>query len=152
MQVKSMLLAMTLLIGCAAEPLLKKTQMSQFQPKQVWTYKTRPGEEASRVVILKIDDHDQAGKIVHIHVRGVAIQNQQASGGVTTVISHMPYAENALANSVIAVESEAESLPDFQKGYATWKRAFDKGEGGIFTIPVAEGVDIMQNALNSSSP
>lgn len=147
MQPKSLLLAVALMIGCAAEPPLKDTQRPKFKPQQVWTYNTRPGEEASRIIILKVDDPNQGGKIVHIHVRDVAISNQQAPGESTTVIEHMPYAEEALSNSVVSIESDSEPLPDFQEGYATWKEAFDQGEGGIFTISVAEGVDFVQKAL-----
>jgi hypothetical protein len=39
-------------------------------------------------------------------------------------------------------------LPDFAPSYAEWRRAFESGKGGVFTITVAKGVDFVESNLN----
>ena len=124
--------------------------MSKYKPGQVWTYKTRTGEEASRITILKVDEHDKLGNIVHIQISGVALKNPSAPGGVAKLIHHSPYSEQAIDDSVLELVAENVVLPDFQEGYDTWMEAFDKGEGGIFTISVSDGVGAMAQALSGS--
>lgn len=38
--------------------------------------------------------------------------------------------------------------PAYQEGYATWRKAFEQGEAGIFTVPVAEIVEFVEKAIN----
>jgi hypothetical protein len=38
--------------------------------------------------------------------------------------------------------------PAFADGYGEWRRAFDAGKAGAFTITVSEGVDFMEQVLN----
>ena len=47
--------------------------MEPFAPGQVWTYKTRPGEEASRIIVCRVETDPKLGEIVHIHVNGLQI-------------------------------------------------------------------------------
>jgi hypothetical protein len=47
--------------------LFSASAMSQdFQAGQIWEYKTRPGEEASRLYIVKIEEWPNGEKIFHI--------------------------------------------------------------------------------------
>jgi len=39
-------------------------------------------------------------------------------------------------------------MPDISEGYGHWKAAFDAGEGGIFSIPVAQAVEYIEKAVN----
>jgi hypothetical protein len=48
---------------------------------QVWSYKTRPGEESSRVLINKIEAMPKLGKVFHISVSAVKVKNPQIAGG-----------------------------------------------------------------------
>ncbi len=121
--------------------------MSEFSAGQTWRYKTRPGEEASRVVVCKVETDERFGKIVHVYVEGVAIKNPHLAGGVK-IIAHLPFAEGALRRSVVTLEGMRLPLPGYEEGYKTWKQAFDAGKAGIFTIPVAEAVEFMELALN----
>ncbi len=36
----------------------------------------------------------------------------------------------------------------FADGYGEWRRAFDDGKAGAFTITVSAGIDFMEQALN----
>jgi hypothetical protein len=38
----------------------------KFKPGQVWSYKTRPGEERSTITILRVESSPKLGMIVHI--------------------------------------------------------------------------------------
>jgi len=35
-------------------------------------------------------------------------------------------------------------LPDYEEGYGMWRKAFEAGKAGIYTITVAEAVDVME--------
>jgi hypothetical protein len=38
--------------------------------------------------------------------------------------------------------------PVYREGYATWKRAFEAGNAGVFTISVAEIIGVIEKAMN----
>jgi len=42
----------------------------------------------------------------------------------------------------------AKRLPDYEDGYDEWRKAFDKGKAGVFTITVKESIDVMEKTLN----
>jgi hypothetical protein len=119
-----------------------------FQPGQVWTYRTRPGEEASRVTVLKVEPHEKLGTIVHIRMDGLAVKSPHSPTGVAEVIGHMPYDAAALAKSLIEVVATRDELPDFADGYRQWREAFDAGQGGVWTLPLDECVTAMEQAMN----
>lgn len=114
---------------------------------QIWTYKARPGEEGSRVTVLKTESHSKLGDIIHIGVDGLAMKNPHAAGGVSSTIGHMPYQEAALRASLVAVESQSTAAPNLD-GYKTWKDAFDQGEAGIWSIPLSEAISAMEKVIN----
>ena len=122
--------------------------MNNFQPGQVWTYNTRPGEEASRVVICRVEADPKLGEIVHIHVRGVRMKNKHAPDTPIDVIGHMPYVSDALRKSLTTLESSGAALPKFEDGYRQWRAAFDKGKAGAWTLPLAEAIAGMEAAMN----
>jgi hypothetical protein len=124
------------------------TVMTKFQPGQVWRYNTRPDEAQSRLTILKVESHDKLGTIVHIAIEGVSVKAPAAPGGVSRVISHLPFGEDSLRKSVTELERSVERLPEYEEGYRQWKEAFDAGKGGIWTTPVSEAIAAMEQALN----
>lgn len=121
---------------------------TEFAPGQVWRYETRPGEEASRIVVCRVEPGTRLGTIVHVRVEGVAIRNPAAAAGVARFIGHMPFAARSLRDSVVALETVRTSLPAYEEGYETWKAAFDEDGAGIFTVSVAEGIDFVEQTLN----
>lgn len=114
--------------------------MAEFSVGQVWKYKARSHENASKITIVAIDSDIELGKIVHIYVADVDIENPKAPQGKTSFIGHLPYVESALRKSVTELVGTADSLPDFEDGYKLWKTAFDDGEAGAFDIAVAEAI------------
>ena len=121
--------------------------MSRFQPGQVWHYKTRPGEESSRLTIAKVETHPKLGTIVHIQLNDVAVKSPTAPGGVSKVISHLPYAEQSVADSVTTLETDTVTPTGWEEGYQMWKSEFDADKAGIWSITVSEAVAAMEEVL-----
>lgn len=115
---------------------------------QVWTYKSRPGEEKSTVLINKVETHEKLGKIFHISVNGVKVKNRHIAGGISTDLPHFPVSEEALKKSLTKLVGKREPNPDHVEGYKTWKAEFDAGKAGIFTISISEIVGFIEETIN----
>jgi hypothetical protein len=139
-----------LLVGCDRGDKLMATgnTMQPFAPGQVWTYNTRSGEEASRIVICRVETDPKLGQVVHIHVNGVRLKNDRVPGGFSDQIGHMPYSGKALRESLTKLESTGAALPDFEDGYQEWRGEFDKGKAGVWTAPVSEAIAAMESTMN----
>ena len=122
--------------------------MQGFAAKQVWSYQTRSGEEASRIVICRVESDQRLGAIVHIHVNGLRFLNSRFPGGSSDHIGHLPYASAELKKCLTKLEGTVAELPDFNDGYQKWLAEFLKGQAGIWTIPVAEAIGTLEEALN----
>jgi len=135
--------------ACAEEiPPPKPAVSDQFAPGQVWRYKTRPGEEGSRVVIGKIENAPKIGMIVHVKLVSLSLKNPTAPGGVVSVMSHAPVSEAQVSASVTELTDEVGDLDGFADGYNTWLSAFRAGDAGVFTITLSEIAEYMEQALN----
>lgn len=121
--------------------------MSKYAPGQVWTYKTRKGEEDSRLTVCQVDVDDELGTIIHVFISNVAIKCDDAPDGLVKNIHHSPYSEAAIDESVLELEAEDVELPDFRDGYRQWREVFEKEEAGIFSLVVSDGVDVMEEAM-----
>ena len=144
-----LLLAFLIAAGCGEQPAaLTDTTGSRYQVGQIWSYKTRPQEPQATLTVVKVESHPKLGTVVHVSLQGLQMKNPQAPGGYSDTLSHLPMSVEALNKSVIKLLREQEPLPDFQDGYKEWRRAFDKGEAGIFTVTVAEAVGFAETAIN----
>jgi hypothetical protein len=122
----------------------------KYKPGQVWTYKTRTGEDGSRVTILRVDKHPVTGEyIVHIGVNGIAIRSPTTPGGVARTISHLPFAEKAVADSLVRVERTG-PVPDFREGYQMWRSGFEQNKAGAWAVPIVGAISAMESALGKS--
>ena len=115
----------------------------EYQTGQIWQYRTRPGEEQSRLYIAKIETLSNGERVFHIRLDKLKIPNGKLAGQVQTVLPHAPVSEKTLDISVTKLQGSTSNPPDISEGYATWREAYDAGEGGIFTIPVSEIVDLV---------
>jgi hypothetical protein len=125
----------------ATRPLAVAPSSSKFRPGQVWTFKTPPGQPNARLTILRVEDGGKVGRVVHIALSGVSY-----TGGHTE-IPRLPFAESAIDKSVIALERESGTLPDFSEGYRMWREAFESGKGGVFSIDVADAFETVTGAI-----
>ena len=113
----------------------------------MWAYKTRKGEEASRLTILAIDDLLSLGAVVHVQVDGLQIESDRFVDMDSTKIGHMPFSESALKRSVVHLERSNAPLPDFAADHEEWKTLVESGQAGLFTDSVADGVAFMEKTL-----
>ena len=87
--------------------------MSKYEPGQVWRYKNRPGEDASRVIVGKIEHHGVAGNLVHVQVIDVAMKVPASPDGVARILHHSPFTEAAIDQSVTELVAEERRLANF---------------------------------------
>lgn len=121
---------------------------ADFAEGQVWTYKTRPGEESSTLLINKVESHRKLGKIFHISLSDVKVKNPHFAGGVTSELPHFPVSQTTLEKSVTKLLRKSQPNAEYVEGCKEWKRAFDQGKAGIFTITVSEIVDVVETTIN----
>lgn len=119
-----------------------------FAVGQEWSYKTRPQDSGSTLIIVQIDKNKKLGNIIHISLVNVNVKNPTINGDSTKVLPHSPVSEESVRKSVIEYKGMAKTLPPYQEGYKTWKQAFDNGKAGVFTIPVSEIVEVIEKTLN----
>jgi hypothetical protein len=124
---------------------------SKFAAGQIWSYKTRPGEDASRITILKVEPYGK-GRAVHVYISDVVLKDPAAPTGKSTSVGHMPFAEEAVEQSVIAMVATGQPPPAFEQGYSLWKQQADQGKAGVFTIPISEAVSGIETAFAKGHP
>ncbi|MBB4807491.1 PBP1b-binding outer membrane lipoprotein LpoB [Chryseobacterium defluvii] len=126
---------------------------AKYSVGQEWKYKTRPIEKSSTLKILKIEEYPETGKVLHISVSGLKIKNPDSPEGIAKQLSHIPISEEALNKSVTELQNETRKMPDSieMDGYSYWKKEFDNGNAGIFTIPVSEIVSTMEESIVSGN-
>ena len=111
----------------------------------MWNYRTRANDQGSLVKIQKIEEGDyDLGTIYHVSVIGIHMANP----AITPVIAHTPVAASTLDASVTSIARDPGTFPDASEGIAEWRAA----SGGVFTIPIAELVDLMDKASRSPAP
>jgi hypothetical protein len=133
---------------------LKDTNDSVYQPGQEWSYKTRTGEEASTLVICKVQAHPKMGTIIHISLRGLNIKNPLQKSGFSDVITHLPFTEESIDNSVVKILNKTTQLPedlqeDFTLAFEEWCAAFEQGKATILGSTLAETLDYIEGSINS---
>ncbi len=121
---------------------------TDFSEGQVWVYKTRPDEEKSTLLVNKVESDPKLGKIFHISLNNVKVKNPRFAGGVTTELPHFPVSQTTLEKSIIRLLRKEKPNVEYLEGYKEWKAAFDKGDAGIFTISIAEIVDVVETTVN----
>src|SRR5262249_14963687 len=128
--------------------LMSQAQATDFAEQQVWSYRTRKGEEGSTLLINKVENDPNLGQIFHISVAKVRVRNRHAPSGVIDELPHFPVSKQTLEASCTKLVGKSAPNPEYVEGYNEWKRAFDQGKAGVFTISVAEIVQIVEDTLN----
>jgi hypothetical protein len=123
-------------------------QARDFSEGQVWSYKTRPGEENSTLLINKVDTDPRLGAIFHVSISDVSVRNPRAPSGVTSDLPHFPVSKQTLEQSCVKLLGERSPNADYREGYAEWRSAFDRGEAGVFSISVSEIIGGVERAIN----
>jgi hypothetical protein len=124
-----------------------------FKEGQVWSYKNRVGEEESTLLILYVENLGNSikeDKVIHIAIDNIEIKNFKNNKKISDGIQHVPLSEGALINSVLKLEKHSVEIPNFREDYNYWKKAFDNGEGGVWSVEVAKIIDYTEETLNSN--
>ena len=124
---------------------------SKYQVGQVWSYKARLPDIGSTLTVVRVEPDAALGNIIHLSVLDLNMQNPQVPGGLTHEFLHLPMSEAAVDQSVVNLIDENAELPDYVEGYNVWRHAFEKQEAGIFTLTVAECLDIVEQMLIGES-
>ncbi|CAD7809670.1 hypothetical protein CHRY9390_02048 [Chryseobacterium aquaeductus] len=125
----------------------KPQETTKYVIGQEWNYKTRKSEENSTLKILKIEEYPTHGKVIHISIGGLKVGNPNVEKGFAKEFTHIPITEEALNKSVTELKNGKIKLPDYIDGYNYWKKEFDQGIAGVFSISVSEIVDLMEESI-----
>lgn len=140
---KTVALALAMLLSLTALP----ASAQEFREGQIWHYQTRPGEEGSRLFIARIDRGLGSQSIYHIYLDGLQLKNPLYPGGVQDHLPHAPVTRQSLEQSVTGLVQEEAAMPDISEGYAAWLLAFEKGQAGVFPMPVSAIVQYIEDAF-----
>ena len=121
---------------------------AQYEVGQIWQYKTREGEETSHIYIAQIDTMNNYGNIYHIYIDGLTLKNPYSATGYQSVLPHAPVDKEALDASVIELLKSDAEMPDISEGYSYWREAFDSGQAGVFTAPIDQIIQFIEEASN----
>jgi hypothetical protein len=121
--------------------------MGAYAAGQVWRYHTRRGEESSQLYISRVDQLPE-GAAFHIHLDGLHLKNRQ---GEQSSLPHAPVSEETLRASVTSLVAERAQVPDVSEGYNIWREAYDRGEAGVFNIPVARVIQFIEDIANGNA-
>jgi hypothetical protein len=126
---------------------LKTVSDSKFAVGDIWEYRTRPNEEASRLLVTRIDASPELGVIISIAVSGVRLANCHG-GNEPDNIQHMPFARTVLDASVSWRDATGQPLPaQLVSAYDEWRSAYSDKKAGIYIVPLAEAVGITENTF-----
>jgi hypothetical protein len=133
--------ALLMMVGAAAQ----SPPTDLYAEGQVWEYHTRPGEEGSLLKIQRIEPYPNAPAgdallVYHISVIGARLGPQR----VPTDLPHFPVSQVTLDASVTRRSQSEAAFPAPDEGIATWRA----DQGGVFTIPVAEIVAIVDHMVS----
>jgi hypothetical protein len=115
-----------------------------YEVGQVWTYKTRPQEKSSTLMVLRVDNTSKLGQVIFVGVKDVRILHP--SGKVLSSMSPLPFTKDALDQSVIKQVGKTDKLMNSSFGYQKWKEAqFAGKKPPTYVKPVAEIVNALEN-------
>jgi hypothetical protein len=132
-------LACCLMLGAAGH-----VSAENYQVGQIWSYKTRPQEPDSTLMILRIDNTSKLGPVVFIGLQNVRIR--QSNGRVVATMSPIPITKDALDQSVLKVVGKTDKVMPSDKGYANWKATLLSGKNPPTHVkPVAATINDIEN-------
>jgi len=130
-------------IGEHSCPVPEPVNDNKYHPGQVWRYKTRAGEENSRVTILKVESLLKVGTIIHVSVDNTRLRNS-VTRTASHNFQHMTFTKDSLERSVTELQKDNSEIPDLS-GYEQWRADC----GGVYTNTVAEAIEVAEFTFNT---
>jgi hypothetical protein len=134
------LLVMRLSLFVVIIPIAGVANARDYASGQLWSYKTRSGDESSRVLINTVESVPRLGTIYHITVFRVRMPSLNDGSREMTDIAHLPVSKATLDTSLIGLVGKRAPFSEYRSGYEQWRKAFDSGNAGAFTISLAEAI------------
>lgn len=119
----------------------------EYVAGQLWSCKSRPGDENSLILIDLVESAPDKSAIYHVSVFGVLLPTHKGGPRREADLPHFPVSKETLDKSLLEIVGERSPNESYKAGYKIWRNAFDKGEAGIFTISIAEIVSIIENQI-----
>lgn len=113
-----------------------------YKPGQVWSYKTRPGEDDSTITILRVESTPKMGIIVHVRIDKFKLENCKGNKG-DSAMDHAPFAKAAITKSVVKLLRTEKDIPDFGEGYNDWLSHC----GGVYTMSIADALTLTNKTM-----
>jgi len=120
-----------------------------MKPTPGQTYRLTGFDPESTVTICHVDE-SSIGTIYHVRLDGLRIPHPYAPGGVVSAISHMPFSESALLESLGSLITDQGEAEGWEEAYSEWKVAFELGEASIWELPVYDALQVHQSLILSS--
>ena len=103
---------------------------------------------SSRVVIGRIDPGLAPGeRIISVTITDVPLPDPQTRKLEPGDIAHVPIDAKAFESSIVRCSGSLPVPPGFDKGYRTWREAFDKRQAGVFTLQLGEIQHVIAETL-----
>ena len=118
-----------------------------YAPGQRFRYRTRPGEEASRLLVNRVELAANGQAVFHVSVSGVRIRNPHGEAGPATDLQHLPVSIRTLRESALVPDGEARPNLRGEEGYLQWRKAAAQGKGGVFDLPLDRLVAYVEELL-----
>jgi hypothetical protein len=118
---------------------------NDYKEGQKWSYKNRFLEGSSTLTILKIEEYQDLGTVIHIRLDDISMVNP-VKGNEINEIPHLPFKKVGIDNSVTKLIGNVENLPEFKEGYDIWKEAYDSGQAGAFETNVKDTLGALLGA------
>lgn len=122
----------------------------RFAAGQLWTYRTREGEESSRAIVLHVEEFPSLGCVAHVALVDLAIRCPSSEGGFLQTLRHLPVAASSLHESLCELQLDGLRLPDPDEICGEWRRAFETSGAGCWTLPLAEIVQAIEDGFAST--
>ena len=142
------LLATAFLLQAATPtPTPKDVSDSKYKPGQRWTYKTRPSEPDSTLIILRTVDIGKE-RVVLVRIEGLKANFCKRP---VPLLAFVSIAKSGLDSSVIKI-IETKPAPSFDSFYQGWLKTWDNGKPKYQTEDVRGMLDNVENKSNRSCP
>ena len=121
----------------------------EFEVGQAWTYNTRAQEPNSYIQIMQIDEGPSEDRIISIFVSNLKMKITNSPEEFIDTLPHIPVSEKILRNNVIDLTNSATEPAISRNGYQTWKKEFELGKAGWWTIEIKEIVANVEKMINN---
>jgi hypothetical protein len=128
------------------------TMTDQFEAGQIWRTRGRPQDGDAYILILAVMDDTVVGRVYSVAMTGVRIRNPGFEGGVQTMLPHAPVTDEVLradATELVSSDGPTADHPDFSESYLHFRELYDEGDAGVFTISLAEILDLVEQSVAS---